>query len=72
MTENFVEVPDAKKLTSCAEWESNAFQAAEVDERALKSCLEDHFIADKRDGAVALSELRHKVNKFETRLSSLM
>ncbi|KNG51508.1 hypothetical protein TW65_01523 [Stemphylium lycopersici] len=55
MTENFVEVPDAKKLTSCAEWESNAFQAAEVDERALKSCLEDHFIADKRDGAVALN-----------------
>jgi hypothetical protein len=64
-TEDFEEIPGAKKLANRAEWEKNVFVAAEVDEHTLRLYLEDLFIRDKKESTAAITELRKKVEDFE-------
>ncbi|KAF1944584.1 hypothetical protein EJ02DRAFT_510226 [Clathrospora elynae] len=70
MSESFEELPGAKRLASRAEWEKDVFQAAEVDDQALRTHLDQLFIADKKDGAAAVRELRIKVDDFESSLNN--
>ncbi|KAL1791923.1 hypothetical protein ACET3X_009674 [Alternaria dauci] len=65
MGEDFEELPGAKKLASRAEWEKDVFHAAEVDEQALRSYLDELFKTDSKDGSTAILELRQKVEDFE-------
>ncbi|EUC47463.1 hypothetical protein COCMIDRAFT_90146 [Bipolaris oryzae ATCC 44560] len=69
MAESFEEVPGAKKLATCAEWERDVFQEAEVDENALQLYLEDLFVKDKKESISAIDELRKKVQEFEKNLT---
>ncbi|KAF5851577.1 hypothetical protein GGP41_004368 [Bipolaris sorokiniana] len=69
MVESFEEVPGAKKLANRAEWERNVFQAAEVDENALRLYLEDLFVRDEKESSSAIDELRKKVQEFEKNLT---
>ncbi|EMD91328.1 hypothetical protein COCC4DRAFT_188788 [Bipolaris maydis ATCC 48331] len=69
MTESYEEVSSAKKLANREEWERDVFQAAEVDENALRLYLEDLFVNDKKEGASAIDELRKKVQEFEKNLT---
>lgn len=71
MTESFEEVPGAKKLASRVEWEKDVFQAADVDEQALLSYLEDLFTRDKKSGISAMRDLREKVERFEKEFNNL-
>ncbi|OAL50609.1 hypothetical protein IQ07DRAFT_566679 [Pyrenochaeta sp. DS3sAY3a] len=66
MTESFEELPGAKRLSARAEWEKMVFEPASVDTEAVKTYLHKLFIADKKDGAAALSELRDEVEFFES------
>jgi hypothetical protein len=70
MGESFEEVPGAKKLASRLEWEKNVFQAAEIDEQALRSYLDELFQANNKDSSAAIRELRKKVEDFEAGLNS--
>jgi hypothetical protein len=70
MGESIEEVPGAKKLASRAEWEKDAFQAAEVDEKALRSYLDELFKAENKDSSAAIRELRKKIGDFEAGLNS--
>lgn len=65
MSESFEEVPGAKKLASRVDWEKDVFNAAEVDEQALRSYLDELFKTDNKDGSAAIRELRQKVEDFE-------
>ncbi|EUC28546.1 hypothetical protein COCCADRAFT_108885 [Bipolaris zeicola 26-R-13] len=69
MAESFEEVPGAKKLATRAEWEKNVFQAAEVDEKALRLYLKDLFVKDKKESTSAIDELHKKVQEFEKNLT---
>ncbi|KAI4925140.1 uncharacterized protein J4E92_007178 [Alternaria infectoria] len=69
MGESFEEVPGAKKLASRAAWEKDVFQAAEVDEQALRSYLDELFQANKKDSSAAIRELRKTVENFEANLN---
>ncbi|KAI4641777.1 hypothetical protein J4E93_007875 [Alternaria ventricosa] len=69
MDESFEEVPGAKKLASRAAWEKDVFQAAEVDEQALRSYLDELFQANKKDSSAAIRELRKTVENFEANLN---
>ncbi|KAI4614994.1 hypothetical protein J4E80_006500 [Alternaria sp. BMP 0032] len=69
MGESFEEVPGAKKLASRAAWEKDVFQAAEIDEQALRSYLDELFQANKKDSSAAIRELRKTVENFEANLN---
>jgi len=69
MGESFEEVPGAKKLASRAAWEKDVFQAAEVDEQALRSYLDELFQTNKKDSSAAIRELRKTVENFEANLN---
>lgn len=70
MGESFEEIPGAKKLASRAEWEKDVFNAAEVDEQALRSYLDELFKTDSKDGSAAILKLRQKVEDFELSFKS--
>ena len=70
MTESFEEIPGAKKLASRVEWERDVFQAADVDENALNSYLEELFTTNNKPGTAAIRNLRRKVEEFEKDLNS--
>jgi hypothetical protein len=69
MSESFEEIPGVKKLASRADWEKNVFQPAEVDDQAVRSYLDKLFIADKKDAASAIHDLRSKMQEFENDLN---
>ncbi|RSM12092.1 hypothetical protein CEP52_002655 [Fusarium oligoseptatum] len=73
MGEAFEVVGSAAKLESRMKWEGMAFEAADVDETALKQYLDHLFGADnkhKKDVASALKKLRRAVYAFEAKLST--
>jgi hypothetical protein len=70
MSESFEEIPGAKKLAFRANWEREVFQPAEVDNQALRSYLDELFIANKKDPASAIYDLRNKVQEFENNFNS--
>jgi hypothetical protein len=70
MGESFEEVPGAKKLASRAAWEKDVFNAAKVDEQALKSYLDVLFKTNSKDDSAAIRELRERVENFEPSLES--
>ncbi|KAM6512988.1 hypothetical protein FSOLCH5_010682 [Fusarium solani] len=73
MGEPFEDVGSAAKLESRMKWEGVAFEAADVDETALKQYLDHLFGVDnkhKKDVASALKKLRRAVYAFEAKLST--
>ncbi|WAO93575.1 Hypothetical protein NCS54_01112600 [Fusarium falciforme] len=73
MGEPFEDVGSAAKLESRMKWEGVAFEAADVDETALKQYLDHLFGADnkhRKDVASALKKLRRAVYAFEAKLST--
>ena len=57
-------------VASRAEWEKDVFNAAEVDEQALRSYLDELFKTDSKDGSAAILKLRQKVEDFELSFKS--
>ncbi|EEU38042.1 uncharacterized protein NECHADRAFT_48219 [Fusarium vanettenii 77-13-4] len=73
MGEPFEDVGSAAKLESRMKWEGVAFEAADVDETALKQYLDHLFGVDnkhKKYVASALKKLRRAVYAFEAQLST--
>lgn len=70
MGESFEELPGARRLASRNEWEKTVFEAATVDVSAFKNYLENVFIAENKDGAAAIQDLRKKIEEFESSLAT--
>ncbi|KAJ4985568.1 hypothetical protein SVAN01_08945 [Stagonosporopsis vannaccii] len=70
MSDSFEEFPSVKKLEARREWESSVFEPAPVELPALETYLERLFITEKKKVASALSDLRKKVQYFESILTT--
>jgi hypothetical protein len=64
MSETFEELPGAKRLEARAAWEKQVFVSKDVDVPVLRSYLVSLFFHDNDHAAMAMNDLRGKVQKF--------